>query len=378
MTGCTFPLSKTDHPKVVFGTGDFFWDSSLSETKKIELIRRAVNGGVRLIDTAEAYGTAELTVGKSLSGLSNMTRVASKASPENLGYGDLIAACDRSLLRLGVDTIDIYQIHWPNNTIPLEETLEAMSALYKAGKISGVGLCNYHTEAVKKAIHLLKELNTPLLSCQMEYNLMERTIESNGILSLCETNGIVLLAYSPLDQGQTGMIPPKSMAVLQQVARKHGKTIPQVALMFLTREKPVYAVVRTTSPAHLNDNLSIAESKLDDEDVKEISDAFPADIRAALPSEIRVTQNGEWNRQAYETLDEAIENKLRLVPSPQQLAESLDKDGLLKPVRVVPSTSPNYKFDLVGGRLRYWAWVIANLPNEKPLPVYVRTQSQGE
>ena len=367
-----------DQPKIVFGTGDFFWDSSLSETKKIELIRHAVDGGVRLIDTAEGYGTAESTVGKAMSGLTNIARVASKASPENLGYKDLIAACDRSLLRLGVDAIDIYQIHWPNNSIPLEETLEAMSSLYKAGKILGVGLCNYHTKAVKRAFHLLKERNTPLISCQMEYNLMERTIERNGILSFCETNSIVLLAYSPLDQGQTGMIPPKSMEVLQQIARKHSKTIQQVSLMFLTFKRPVYAIVRTTSPAHLNDNLSIADSKLDDEDMRAISDAFPIDIRTALPSEIRVTQNGEWNRQAYETLDEAIENKLGLVPSPQQLAESLDKDGLLKPVRVIPSTSPNYKFDLVGGRLRYWAWVIANLPNEKPLSVYVRNQHESE
>lgn len=356
---------------ITIGTGDKFWDSPLSETEKCDLIQLGLSLGVTLIDTAEGYGNSEETVGWAVRGNRHSVQLATKVSPENLAYVDVIAACDRSLMRLGTDYIDLYQVHWPSAVVPIEETMEAMKTLHKAGKIRGVGLCNYTMSEIYKAEKTLGTV--PLSALQMEYNVFERTIETNGQADFCARNGRMMLAYSPLDQGQTEMISPQQNAILEMLGDKYNKTPQQIILRFLTSVKNVLAVTRTTSKQHMKENIMAADIELSDDEIQSMRTAFPIDVHEIMPDRIKVSVEGEWNHAVYQTLDAALENKHGFSPSPAELASWMKQGELLKPVRLIPSSDPSYEYELVAGRIRYWAWVIAHGMENRPIPAYIRT-----
>ena len=181
------------------GIGGFFAKSATYGKKHEEAIRYGLDLGMTLIDTAEEYGQgeAEKTVGRVIQNIRGQVFIASKVSSENLKYQDVISSLEGSLKRLGTDYIDLYQIHWPNPLIPLEETMKAMEALVREGKIRFVGVCNFRIEELKQAVALFGDR---LVAMQAEYNLFDRTIEM-GLLPYCDDLGLLTIAYSPLDQG---------------------------------------------------------------------------------------------------------------------------------------------------------------------------------
>ena len=357
-----------------FGTGDFFWDSDLSDTQKVELIRLAIEKGINIVDTAEEYGngSSEVIVGEATQDIRDQVVIASKFSPQHHSHEDVLRCCDESLKRLKTDFIDIYQIHWPNPAIPLKETMEALINLYQDGKIRAIGISNYSLRGIKKAQKYLG--NILLSSLQMEYNLFERTIEENGILSYCKKNNISLLAYSPLDQGQMSVISHNRKALLMDIAKKHGRSLHQIILNFIISRSPVVAIMRTTSKRHLVENVQAMTLELSKKEVRLIEKTFPIEYYYIPINRIKVSLSGEWNHMVYQTLDQAIENKLGFTPSPKELAKSINKGDYLKPVRLKRSKDSNssYDFDLVGGRIRYWAWVIAHGEKCPEIPAYIR------
>ena len=356
------------------GTGDFFWNSKLTNTEKVELIRLSIENEINFIDTAEEYGNgaSERIVGEATKDIRDKVFIASKFSPQNHRYDDVLRSFDKSVKRLKTDYIDIYQIHWPNPAISLKETIEALKKLHEDGKIRAIGISNYSLVEIKKVIEYLE--GVPLSSLQMEYNLFERTIENNGILSFCENNNISLLAYSPLDQGQMSVISPNRQAVLIKLAKKHGQSLHQIILNFLINRFPVVAIMRTTSKKHLLQNIKALKFQLSKDDLNLINKTFPIEYYNIPVNCIKVSISGEWDHKAYQTLDQAIENKLGFTPSPKALAKSIKESKYLKPVRLKRSTDPNssHDFELVGGRIRYWAWVIAHGNNCPEIPAYIR------
>ena len=198
--------------------------------------------------------------------------LATKVSPENLNFESLIKSCENSLKRLKVDFIDYYQIHWPNPDIPFEETMDAMLKLYNDNKIKKIGLCNYTLADLKTIQKYCKHI--PISSLQMEYNLNERLIENDGTLDYCIDEEIILLAYSPLDQGQFSIIDKNKLNVLKKISLKYEKTIQQIILNFLTRFSNTIAITRTTSEKHLMQNINAMSFKMDKTDVKTISKIF--------------------------------------------------------------------------------------------------------
>ena len=356
------------------GTGDFFWNSKLTNTQKVELIRLAIEKGINIVDTAEEYGNgaSEIIVGEAIQDIRDQVFIGSKFSPQHHRYDDVLRSCDTSLKRLKTDFIDIYQIHWPNPAISLKETTEALKKLHEDGKIRAIGISNYSLVEIKKVIEYLE--GVPLSSLQMEYNLFERTIENNGILGFCEDNKISLLAYSPLDQGQMSVISPHRKVLLLDIAKKYDKLSHQIILNFLINRSPVVTIMRTTSKKHLLQNIQAMKFKLGENDIISIEKAFPIEYYNIPVNRIKVSMSGEWNHKVYQTLEQAIENKLGFTPSPKDLAESIKESEYLKPVRLKRSTDPNSNqdFELVGGRIRYWAWVIAHGNNCPDIPAYIR------
>ena len=155
-------------PEIGLGTSAY--------TGGAEPLQRGVDLGASLIDTAESYGTEE-AVGAAIRGIRDRVFLATKVSPEHLRTADVLRAADRSLQRMGVDWIDLYQVHWPNASIPIEETMSAMDSLVEAGKVRYVGVSNFSVAQLKEAQKALTRAT--VVSNQVEYSLVKRDIEDD-------------------------------------------------------------------------------------------------------------------------------------------------------------------------------------------------------
>ncbi|MBN1543214.1 aldo/keto reductase [candidate division KSB1 bacterium] len=167
------------------------------ETEAVRTVHAALDAGITLFDTAEAYGDgeSERLLGKALVGNRNGVVIASKVRPANLAHAELIAACERSLRNLRTDTIDLYQVHWANPDVPIGDTIEALQQLQKEGKIRAIGVSNFGVRDLQGFASLSAcETN------QLPYSLLWRAVESK-IVPECLKRGVGILAYSPLAQG---------------------------------------------------------------------------------------------------------------------------------------------------------------------------------
>jgi aryl-alcohol dehydrogenase-like predicted oxidoreductase len=153
--------------------------------------------GVTFFDTAEGYtgGQTEVVLGKALSGIRHEAVIATKASGPHLSGEQLQKACEDSLRRLGTDYIDLYQIHWPNRNVPLEETVTVLQQLQKQGKVRALGVCNFGPEDLAGILEV-----GWIESNQLPYSLLWRAIEFE-IQTACAENDVGILCYSPLAQG---------------------------------------------------------------------------------------------------------------------------------------------------------------------------------
>ena len=176
--------------------GGYTWGAQ-DEKDSVDTVRAAIDLGVNLFDTAEFYsdGYSEQVLGKGLAGVRDKVLVATKVWVDNMAADKLRAACEGSLKRLKTDYIDLYQIHWPNHQVPLEETLTAIEALKASGKIRYAGVCNFGVQDLSAAASHL-----PVVTNQLAYSLLFRAIETE-ILSSCRQTGVGVLAYSSLAQG---------------------------------------------------------------------------------------------------------------------------------------------------------------------------------
>jgi len=358
-------------PAIGFGAGDLFWDSNVTHEKKVGVLRLGLELGMSLIDTGEAYGdgASELIVAEALKGIRETAILATKVAPAHHAYVDLIRAAEKSLERLGTEYIDLYQIHWPNPSVPLDETMEAMARLVDSGKVRFVGLCNVTKAELKDFQQALG--NHKLVSLQNEYNPFERTFEYSGLISYCQDNQISPIAYGALDQGRINAMNPQQFDLLSQIAEAHSQTVAQVVLRWLVNKPGVVALVRSTNESHVRENAAAANFDLSEFEVDQIDRAFQYEIIRVDTDRIRVSMEGEGNRAVYQTLEEAMKNNYGFSPSPVELSRSMISGDLLKPVRLVPSVAADYEYDLIGGRIRYWAWVIAHQGN-LPIPACVR------
>jgi aryl-alcohol dehydrogenase-like predicted oxidoreductase len=161
--------------------------------------------GINFYDTAEVYGRgkSELYLGRYLKELSNKVIVATKFMPYpwRLSKGELRSALLRSLKRLGIQQVDLYQMHWPIPPIAISSWMDAMADAVASGLVRAVGVSNYSSTQTQKAFDALARHNIPLASNQVRYNLLHRQPESSGLVDSCKNLGITVIAYSPLEKG---------------------------------------------------------------------------------------------------------------------------------------------------------------------------------
>jgi diketogulonate reductase-like aldo/keto reductase len=353
------------------GIGGYLSENTVHDDAHANALKLGIELGMTFIDTSETYGGghSEEIVARAIEGIRDRVFITTKVSPEHLSFHELLRSAEGSLRRLNTDHIDLYQVHWPNPKIPISETMRAMGRLVREGKVRYVGVSNFSLKELKEARATISE--GEIVSIQVEYNLFDRTAE-NSVLRYCESESITTIASSPLDQGQIAS-GDKRVRVLQMIANKCDRTMAQVALNWLVSHPSVIAIPKATNPDHIRENASAVDFRLSDEDFREISNIFAQQCVYVPVGRIRVIVGGQGNRKVYQSVEEAIGNKLGFVPSPVDLAQNIQDGEVLKPVRVIRSTDKTgkYDYDLIEGRIRYWAWVIAH-NGEKPIPVYVR------
>ena len=235
---------------------------------RILAIKEAIRLGMWHIDTAEMYssGHAEEIVAAAIKDISrNKVFVTTKVLPSHLKRDDLIAAANASLKRLQLDCIDLYLIHWLNNTSQIKEAIAAMDELVAAGKVKYIGVSNFSAKQLQLAQSYTKN---KIVTNQVEYNLLERGCEKE-LLPYCEENDIILTAYSPLAQGR--LLKNK---ILAAVAAKKGKTTAQVALNWLIRQKNAIVIPKAATTEHVRENAGAVGWKLTAEDLEMLEKEF--------------------------------------------------------------------------------------------------------
>jgi len=270
-------------PEIGFGTWNY--------RGGVEPLRAAIECGARLIDTAESYGTEEI-VGEAIKGRRHQVFLATKVLPRNFRRHDLIAAAERSLRRLGTDHIDLYQLHWPNLAIPIEEPMRGMEELVDAGKVRFIGVSNFSVRDLVNAQAALSRQR--IATNQVRYSLIERTIEG-GLLEYCQKNGITVIAYSPLAMGLENIRARDPGGVLRKAAEASGKSEAQVALNWCIHHENVIAIPKASSIEHVVENMGASGWKLRRDLAQLLEDKIRYRRRGAL--EMRARRVVRWGMQ---------------------------------------------------------------------------------
>src|SRR5437867_9181481 len=199
------PIGKTSESIAGVGMGSWGMGGGLRadscrDSESIEALTLGLERGMTLVDTAEMYGAghSEEVVSKALEDWRKPVFVASKVSPSHFGYDDLLRSARKSLERLRMKQMDLYQLHWPNPRTPITETMKAMEKLMQDGMVRHIGVSNFSVAQMKESQAALSR--EEIVSNQVEYSLVDRAVEEE-ILPYCQREKLTLIAYSPLGQG---------------------------------------------------------------------------------------------------------------------------------------------------------------------------------
>ena len=292
-----------------FGSRGWGYGRDYADTTAADIVHRALELGVDLVDTAEVYGlgASERIVGRALAGRRADAFVATKVFPVLPFERVVVQRGKASARRLGIDTIDLYQVHWPNPLVPIDTTMAGMRDLQDEGVVRHVGVSNFSADQWRAAE---KALGRPVLSNQVQYSLAARGPDK-AVVPYAQENDRLVIAWSPLAQGLLGakytaddppggvratnaLFLPENLErarplldALRDVAAAHGATPAQVALAWVIRRPNVVVIPGASSVAQLEANVAAATLDLTDDDdarLTEASDRFqPVSGPAAWP-----------------------------------------------------------------------------------------------
>jgi pyridoxine 4-dehydrogenase len=255
-------------------TGDGIWGPPADRDTALAVLRRAVELGVDLIDTADSYGphVSEQLIAEALHPYPDGLVIATKGGLQRTGPGrwpangrpeHLREACEGSLRDLRVDRIDLYQLHRPDPRVPYAESVGALKRLQDEGKIRHVGVSNVSVEQLREARSIVD-----VVSVQNRFNLGDRS--SADVLAVCERDGLGFFPWAPIAGGRLA----QRSGLVAEIARAHDATPGQVMLAWLLAHSPVtLPIPGTGSPAHLEENLAAAELRLTEEELARLDEA---------------------------------------------------------------------------------------------------------
>lgn len=300
---------------LAFGGNVFGWTAD--EKMSFKLLDRFVDAGFNLIDTADVYsvwqdggqgGESETIIGKWLkqSGKRDKVVIATKVGMkmasdlgcESLSRDYILSSVEKSLKRLQIDTIDLYQAHNDDPDTPQEETLEAFDSLIKSGKVRAIGASNYKADRLKSALQVSKKLNVARYQClQPEYNLYDRADYESNLEALCKDENLAVIPYFSLARGfLTGKYRQESdksksprgksvqkymnergfkiISTLEEIASKHKSNPAQISIAWLMARPSITApIASATKMEQLEDLISAADIEFSDEDLVRLDEA---------------------------------------------------------------------------------------------------------
>ena len=282
--------------RVVWQYGRGYTDEDIRQA-----FQTSIKEGIRFIDTAEVYGSgrSERLAGQFIKETDRPVLIATKffPLPWRLTKNSIRAALQRSLERLGVDTVDLYQIHWPTPLFNIEAMMAGMVACVDKGLTRTVGVSNFDQTQMLRAYSALSREHIPLASNQVKYSLLDRTVEKNGLLARCKELGVRLIAYSPLEMGMlTGKYTPENpptgtrgasygsllkkidplLKLMTAIGQDHsGKSNSQVALNWAIC-KGALPIPGAKNAAQAHQNAGALGWKLTDEEVEKLDEASDA------------------------------------------------------------------------------------------------------
>lgn len=268
----TIPLGPTDEQVPVIGQGTWKMEQDDPDAC-IQALRRGVELGADLVDTAEMYGSGKVEelVGRAIDGLRDEVFLVSKVLPSNASRQGTLEACRRSLERLGTDHLDLYLLHWPSQH-PIEETMAAFRELVEEGLTRYVGVSNLSLAAVDEAQAALGE-DVQLVTDQVLYWLGARNVENELLPGLSERDR-TLMAYSPFGSGRLPGPGSQRGQALEAVAGRRGVTPHQVALAWVIRHEHVIAIPKASKARHVEQNVGALDVELSEADLAELDEAF--------------------------------------------------------------------------------------------------------
>ena len=275
----TISIGERTVRRIGFGamriTGPGIWGPPPDHDGAIAVLRRAVELGVNLIDTADSYGpnVSEELIAEALYPYPEDLLIATKGGLLRSGPGrgwpadgrpeHLREACEGSLRRLRLDTIELYQHHRPDPKVAYEDSIGALKELQDEGKIRHIGISNVSLEQLETACRIVK-----VVSVQNRFNLEDR--RSQGVLDRCEEQAIAFFPWAPIAAGELA----EPGGLLERIASRHDAAPGQAALAWLLVHSPVIVPIPgTSSVEHLEQNLDAAALRLSDDEVAELESA---------------------------------------------------------------------------------------------------------
>ena len=255
-------------------TGEGIWGPPADHDQSIAVLRRAVELGANLIDTADSYGpeVSENLIAEALHPYPDDLVIATKGGLTRAGPGDwerdcrpgrVKTCCEDSLRRLKLDQIDLYQLHAVDPKLPYDEQVGALADLKAAGKIRHAGVCNVGRRELEQARAIVD-----VVSVQNRYSIVDRS--ASKVLAVCERDGLGFLPWFPLGAGDLG---EDAAQTLDEVAAAHEASRFQVALAWLLQSSPVQLPIPgTSSVEHLEENIAAAAIRLTDEEMQKLDE----------------------------------------------------------------------------------------------------------
>jgi diketogulonate reductase-like aldo/keto reductase len=252
----------------IIGQGTWHIDQG-NRVLAVAALRRGIDQGMTHIDTAEIYGDAECVVGKAIAGRRDEIFLVSKVPPQDASRAGVVAACERSLARLGTDRLDCYLLHW-RGPHPLPETIAGFDDLVGTGKILAWGVSNFDVADLDEAAAVA---GPGRIACnQVLYHLGERAIE-HAVMPWCERHDVAVVGYSPFGHDSFPGENTPGGRVLAEIAAARDATPRQVALAALARRG--FVIPKASTPEHAAENAAAGDLDLDDDEFAGIDAAFP-------------------------------------------------------------------------------------------------------
>lgn len=334
------------------GFGGAYARNSKYNNSHLEILKHlASNKNFNFIDTASEYGngSSEKIIGRLNDKTKKKLFISTKVSSENLTYKKFINSVQSSLKRLRIKKIDLIQPHWPNTKYDIDEIVHAFKYLKNKKYVRYFGTSNYSFQDIK---YFKRKLLGDFKFIQEEYSIVDRSIERDKLI-FCKANDMKLIGYSPLGTGNLNFS-TQQKKLLEKLGTKYDVSIFSIILNFLIkRADNIILIPNSMNRDNINSNINSQFLKLSKKEHNQIDNIFKF---KTIKIKLKNINFVDRNYKKIASLDDAIQNKFGLSPSPIELSKKIKKGENLKPIKIRKNRE---NYDLIEGRLRFWAHVIA-------------------